>query len=714
MSAPPRLRLNRAILLLLAVLLWVGPELPAGGPLIVDDDGDVPVWPTNRPITLNLDRGALGALSDQEARELIESAVAEWNGVETSTLRLAIGADLRSDIEDLSTDQFEALIVRNDGTNPVIFDANGSTFDAIFGEGNNVLAVAGPSLTQGGRIIKGYALFNGGEAGAGSFETFRAVVTHEVGHFLNLDHTQINGAGNREEVGFGPPPETDITTMFPILQESTLVPHPMATLHLDDRRALSSLYPSTLFRRRPTISGFVFDFDGESPLRGLNVIVRNVDDPFADASSSVSGTRVIGDSGSDLGDLAGAFELRGLTPGASYVIYIEEVFRGFTSGSSLGPLDPPLDADTTSGVAFLEFWNGVSESARNPPDDPRIFSTVVLQDGEDRRLDFIFNGVLARPESVAPPSGSFLEGHPVTIRGVNFADTLSVNLEGPGVVPLRELMEVDSNTLTGTVPRGLIPGTYRIRVVTRKGISEDGDAAFDVTEPPPVVDSVSPNTVQNNQNRLVSLIGESLLGAISARLVRNGFPTVELSIAQRTSSNRIVVAIPAGALPGQYNVIVENTGGESVPSATPLFVLELAPALTGETSPASASNARDVDVTVFGENLAGTTMVELVLNDERVPLVIVATALDRVIVSVPGGLDVGTYLVQLTNSMNTTSGPATFMVRRPSGGGGGCSASLPADGAPGNLPFLLGVILLIMATRSLHRQVLGRQAVVRV
>ena len=272
---------------------------------------------------------------------------------------------------------------------------------------------------------------------------------------------------------------------------------------------------------------------------------------------------------------------------------------------------------------------------------------------------------------------------------------------------------MDSNTLTGLIPAGIIPGTYRVRVVTRKGINEDGDAAFNVTEPPPLVDSFAPEIVQNNQDRLVSLIGESLLGTISARLIRSGFPTIELEIVQRASSNRVVVGVPAGALPGQYNVVVTNTGGESPASVDPLFVLELTPALTGETSPPSASNAAEVHVTVFGENLSGTTMVELILDEESFPLVIVSTALDQVVVAVPGGLEPGTYLVQLTNTMNTTSGPATFEVLTPSrrGGGGGCSASLPHDGAPGNLPFLLVSILLFIAVRSLHKRAIGRRSV---
>jgi hypothetical protein len=86
---------------------------------------------------------------------------------------------------------------------------------------------------------------------------------------------------------------------------------------------LSALYPARNYRQKTgTISGRVVAKDGVSQVMGINVIVRNVAEPF-DAISRISGDRTQGLVGED-----GTFEITGLTPGAKYVLYIDQIGAG--------------------------------------------------------------------------------------------------------------------------------------------------------------------------------------------------------------------------------------------------------------------------------------------------------------------------------------------------------------------------------------------------
>ena len=253
-SARRRLeRLALAIILVtpLAAMIWSLMRAPteAGGPLLINDDGTPFRWSTQSPIVLNPDLGNLGEISDPVS--VVADAIAEWNAVSTSAVRMEIGESLNTDLENLGELRFTNIITRNDGRNPVIFDSDGSTIDAIFGPGSGVLGVAGPTLVipSSGDIVKGYALFNGEGLEANEERVLLAAVTHELGHFLNLDHAQINGVHIDDTVpGFADEAtEANVTTMHPVLVSSDLTPHPMATLHTDDEASLSALYPGPGF-----------------------------------------------------------------------------------------------------------------------------------------------------------------------------------------------------------------------------------------------------------------------------------------------------------------------------------------------------------------------------------------------------------------------------------------------------------------------------------
>ena len=170
---------------------------------------------------------------------------------------------------------------------------------------------------------------------------FAGVVTHELGHALNLAHTQANGAAlpstlldPAQPTGCGAPwtggpDDTQSETMYPfITPEPGSTGEYMATVdRLDDTAALSDLYPAPGWpANKGTIRGQILDPSG-NPVTGINVIARNIADPFHDCTSYISGQVSKGNAGPD-----GSFVMNGLTPGASYVLYIDQLMNGAFCG----------------------------------------------------------------------------------------------------------------------------------------------------------------------------------------------------------------------------------------------------------------------------------------------------------------------------------------------------------------------------------------------
>ncbi len=486
--------------------------------------------------------------------------------------------------------------------------------------------------------------------------------------------------------------------MYPILIASSDDPHPMATLHQDDATALSTLYPASSFGSTTGAAlGTVFDPDGITGLQGINVVARNEVDPFADAVCYVSGS--LAGTPPDPA-LAGLFELRGLRPGSSYRIYIEEVASRFRNASSVGPRDPPLNVDPSADPAFLEFWNGALEAADDPPDDPLDPQAISVAAGETANgFRIILNNLLPFVESVDPSSSSYEEEVLLTIRGSNLRGARKAGLlatEPAGAIPiyLKNLTVQDAQTLFGTLSEGGFPGTYTVFVENDKGTSAPGPE-YVITEPAPEVATAAPDAVYNTAARELAISGRHFLGTRGAWLRSPGLAGVPLEGIRIASSTTIYGTLPSGVYPGEYRIVVSNTAGESEPSAGVVRVLEMSPQLTSIV-PAAARNSRSVAVRLLGANLVGTKSVELLGGETRVELLLQSTSLSEVTVLVPAGLEPGSYTVRLENSVSAVTGPVSFTVKA-SSSGGGCSAGGRRD-APSDLltPAVAAAILWLL------------------
>ncbi len=418
----------RRIALILSLMVLCDPfhsfRLRAGGPLAVTREGLPFRWDPTRPITYTLDQGPLGPLSPEQAAALVEQAFGAWASVPTARLRFQMAGFTSTDVTGANALGFLNQIIRQcreQGlcTNPVIFDSDGSVMDALIGSGSHarLAAWAAPLTMTDREILQGIILING--RFATTLDRLRGILTHEVGHFLGLDHSQLN-----TEAAFDSDPTNDQTvpTMFPLFTSRFRVEE-WATLHLDDRAAISSLYPAPDFDRTTgTIRGRIRYADGHG-FMGANVIARRVEDPQLTAVSTISGYRHIGTVpkedksfrlgyvGSDDPDLLGYYELRGLPPG-TYTVEIEPIDPRFTAAARVGPLDPPPPLP-----APREFYSGPGESDRDDPNDRAlitVFPGMVIED-----VDIILNASVTRP-----PNDDCASATPIF--GTSFVDRMNV------------------------------------------------------------------------------------------------------------------------------------------------------------------------------------------------------------------------------------------------------------------------------------------------
>ena len=361
--------------------------------------------------------GDLGVLTNARADELV--TLRREPVVERPDLQLqgAVAGDFSElglgDIDDTNVES--VLGAWNGGGIDVIYDSDGSIMTNFFGlPPTGVLGITnidyveadGPEILEAWMVLSGPGIHANDPNGVG----FQGVVTHEMGHALNLAHSQANGAvWNPIAVRLASAGRmlraldrsgrtaSQVETMYPI---STPEPGDsgeyMGTVdRLDDMSALSDIYPAPGYPgNRGTISGQILDSSG-APVTGVNVIARNVADPFNDFRSYISGQVSKGQAGPD-----GSFALNDLTPGARYVIYVDNLLIGAFSVPRLSVLPGPE-----------EYFNGAMESGDSALDDRCAWVTVAAQPGAPATADITF-GRYARRTHVHDRAGQQLSlGH---------------------------------------------------------------------------------------------------------------------------------------------------------------------------------------------------------------------------------------------------------------------------------------------------------------
>ncbi len=406
-------RALRGAILAIAACAFTAPVF-AGGPLYV-----VPSGGTLKParwegtVKVYTDQGTLGALDNATANKLVANTVKQWSSVPTSSFRAVIAGQLPFDVTGANAGQI--IGASNGGGISVIYDSDGSVISDFMGAGYGVLGIASPEYLAGpdsNQIVEGWVIIRGEENYKDFFPNYilgeptSGVVTHEFGHAIGLAHSQTNGfyARNQGDPDWGLPdgPEqagpdqcgkvvgyptaSQIETMYPSINPfpwsfSYNSPQMAIVDDADDMAALSSIYPAANYASTTgTLKGRVVAKDGTSQLTGINVIARRVDqgNPL-DAMSRISGDLTQGYQGPD-----GNFTMTGLVPGASYVVYIDQLGDGGFSTPKAILLGPE------------EYWNS-SESGDAAVDNACASTPIKLAAGEVRQIQIAVNGIARAP-----------------------------------------------------------------------------------------------------------------------------------------------------------------------------------------------------------------------------------------------------------------------------------------------------------------------------
>lgn len=434
-----------------ALIIFCACTAFAGGPGLVGgaaegnrvafgSDAQPFIWnPARMPIAYRIDPGPMAASSSgtvvidhATGVQRVQNMFAVWAGVNTAVLSFTNAGPLLSAASYTGGDvktaaQFNAVMGScNLGQqSPVVFDADGKLI-ASLGLPPEVIGfnIKCALDTVNGYILSSAIVINGEfqdgvsqlNSSAPNFELtaneFDQAITHEIGHLVGLDHSQINLDTYLQRTF---PCDLDdlagLPLMFPISFCQARKDAGLPVLSSDEEAWISSLYPgANTAANYGTISGTIFFGDGITPIQGVNVIVRQVDDPNTPedesrriAVSAVSGylftsnpgqsvTAALSNAedntnGSPAGSrnpaLIGYYQIS--VPPGVYTVEVESIYDQFVGGSSVGPLDPPVPMP-----GFPKFWN----QNGSPFDLPLQRDTITVHAGDRiTGIDVILNAI---------------------------------------------------------------------------------------------------------------------------------------------------------------------------------------------------------------------------------------------------------------------------------------------------------------------------------
>jgi hypothetical protein len=286
------------------VLLAIAPQnLVAGGPKYIAGSTyfnssvmGQPIHWNNGQLNYYVDQGELSSyMNNSQARAMVDAAAAEWSAIPTAGITLTDAGELNEDVNGSSITVVNGVITAPADVTPsataypvgVIFDADGTVIDALFGTGasdasdclHNVVFEWMDNLNTNATIAHAMIVLNGlCAANATQQAMMSADLERAFGRVLGLDYAQVDAVGSG---GVG----TNWSVMQP--PPGVYVSGLTAPLY-DDVAALNRIYPitSTNLSSFPgkqltaantiSIQGTI-SFKTGVGMQGVNVVARPLD-----------------------------------------------------------------------------------------------------------------------------------------------------------------------------------------------------------------------------------------------------------------------------------------------------------------------------------------------------------------------------------------------------------------------------------------------------
>jgi hypothetical protein len=453
-------------------------------------------WANPSSVGIVINSAGSDDIADGSHFTALRNAIDAWNRVPGSNAHL---------VENTSPAQ-QARRDWGSGVHLILFDENNSS--GYFPLGSSTVAITPVYFNSNGKITDSDVLFNGSgfefatDGNANRFDV-QGVATHELGHFLGLDHSGFAGA-----------------SMYPYVSRGLLA---QRSLSLDDQHGMRDRYPSQSFG---TITGTVRRASDNTVVKGAHVFARDFD------GRSVGGA---------LSSSTGVFRIVGLDAG-SYSICAT-------------PLDFPVaNANLTSGhVVQTDFESTIGSLVAVAAGATVAYGDLLV--GADTALS------IGRNSDELPLIATIGATTTHSLRGAGLGPGCSLQASDP-LIALTPLFWSGSNEVTfqAHVPAGSAPGHVDVIVVNAFGQRSILPAGIEVTPPPPTVTNVAPGQSSDAGGTLLTLTGTRFNPG--SRVVIGAEIYVDGAIGGCTVVDAHTITLTAAATSaGAYDVVVIDPSG---------------------------------------------------------------------------------------------------------------------------------------------------------
>ncbi|MEW5978068.1 MAG: IPT/TIG domain-containing protein [Acidobacteriota bacterium] len=484
-----RTSFRRPALLGLALLTVLGGTTQG----FVKSRGKWQVWPV--PYRIHL--GGLPAVGNGSEFSAIQRAFQTWEDIPTSAIAFSYQGTT------------ETANGGNDGTNVISFQ------DSSFSFGSGTIAVTLSTFAPD-RFFDVDILFNPALPFAtdGSSTAFdiQAIATHEIGHFLGLDHTAIVSA-----------------VMNPTGSRGALFPRKLTG---DDILGAAVLYPESSFLSSTgRLSGKISNAGVD--VFGAHVVVLDAQGrPVVSALSTLDGT----------------YEFSGLPPG-TYSLYAE-------------PLDGPVTEASIGGIFDSRVATNFAPTFLGDTRDLNMRLTVTVSAGNElRNLNIhVLPSPAAAFDLVSPSLGSRIaqgQATSVAVRGAGVASGTTFSVLGNDVgLSSPTFSGVETARTEATVASGAATGPRTLFAHKQGGLATLSGGVV-VTGPPPTIGSIAPNSGLSEGGTRVTVRGSGFVAGTEVSI--GGVSLTDVLLLDSTTLQGTTPPNKAGGL----NVLAVNPDGTS-------------------------------------------------------------------------------------------------------------------------------------------------------